>query len=184
MSWVKPPTGPMRTQLLRITQSVYKARGLPPPVALDHWWHCPQISYLVNNPDDYAPKICIINMGEGKRDHPAILTRFMVNLDNLRVTDKLSDEKFPAPSDIHSLLIEVRQYAIKHHQKEKEARKRAQNRERERLIAEKKQKEKEIEVCVFVAVYLFSRALTYSTRIFTRRLCRTRSCLTRTFRLS
>ncbi|KAK7452764.1 hypothetical protein VKT23_012165 [Stygiomarasmius scandens] len=145
MGWVKPPTGPMRAQLLSIIQSVYNARDLPPPVALDHWWHCPQISYLVNNPDDYAPKTCIINVGEGERGQPAIRTRFMINLDNLRVTDKFSDEKFPAPSDIHSLLTEVRQYAIKHHQKEKGAKERAQNRERARLIAEKKRKEKEIE---------------------------------------
>ncbi|KAE9409736.1 hypothetical protein BT96DRAFT_1012663 [Gymnopus androsaceus JB14] len=132
MSWTSLEIGPKRPQLLRITQAIYTHRNLPVPAALDHWWHSPQIKYLVDNHNALEPKICIINLGEGEPDHPAMTTHFMINLNNMSVVDKHAGGRFTAPQEIQNLLQEIKDYAVGDYRRQKEARIRCQRDEQRR----------------------------------------------------
>ncbi|KAF5387545.1 hypothetical protein D9757_006568 [Collybiopsis confluens] len=119
MLWKDVQIGPKFLKLLRLLKrfihtAIYQSQ-------LDHWWHSPQLRYLVENPNAPQPKICIINPGEGEPDHPSMSAHFMINLNLMRVTDKFTDEKFAAPAEIWGLLKEVRDYAIAHYVATKEA---------------------------------------------------------------
>ncbi|KIK58288.1 hypothetical protein GYMLUDRAFT_262602 [Collybiopsis luxurians FD-317 M1] len=136
MGWVEVKIGPRLSQITQITQAIYAHRQLPVPAPIDHWWHSPQIKYLVQNPNAPEPEICIINLGEGEPDCPSMSTHFMINLNMMRVTDKFSGQKFPAPNEIRNLLGEIRDYAVQEYRREKEAGEQFTRKEQERREAE------------------------------------------------
>ncbi|KAH7920976.1 hypothetical protein BV22DRAFT_1097271 [Leucogyrophana mollusca] len=103
------PEQPLQPQILQVMQSVYRNASLPPPFAIDHWWHSPTLSYQVDD-SGQEPSIVIINLREGRPDQPGMDTRFMINLNTMRVHDKFQDRRFPAPSDIIQTLHELREY--------------------------------------------------------------------------